>query len=352
MSRQALHDLIRVVPKTELHVHIEGTLEPELMFEIAERNRVRIPYPDVEAVRAAYRFTDLQSFLDIYYQAAAVLRTEQDFDDLLWAYLGRASADGVRHAEIFFDPQIHTARGIAFPVFMGGFRAAIARAERDYGITADLVLCFVRHLGPGSAAETLAEAEPHLEGVVAVGLDSTELGHPPEPYADVYSRARALGLRCTAHAGEEGPASYIRGALDTLKVERIDHGIHCVDDPALVKRLASERIPLTLCPISNVRIKQFERIDQHPLPQMMSAGLVVTINSDDPAYFGGYVADNYRAVADAFDFGVAEVAKLARNSIDASFLTTAEKLALLGEVDQVEENALQASPNEVLPRDR
>lgn len=349
VSLQAIHDLIQVVPKAELHVHIEGTLEPELMFEIAERNRVQIPFSDVDAVRAAYRFTDLQSFLDIYYQGAAVLRSEQDFEDLMSKYLRRAAADGVRHSEIFFDPQTHTERGIAFPVLMSGFRAAIARAEREHGITAELILCFVRHLGPEAAAETLTEAEPHLDGVVAVGVDSTEVGHPPEPYAEVYGRARALGLRSTAHAGEEGPASYIRGALDTLSAERIDHGIHCVDDPELVRRLADERIPLTVCPLSNVRIHQFARMEDHILPQLMDAGLLVTINSDDPAYFGGYVTDNYRAVADAFGFGAPEVVTLARNSIEGSFLPDARKAGLLADVDRVAIGASRAGPDDILP---
>jgi adenosine deaminase len=335
MDAVAVGDLIPALPKAELHVHIEGTLEPEMMFDVAERNRVKIPFRDVEAARAGYRFTDLQSFLDIYYQGAAVLQIEDDFDDLMSAYLRRASADGVRHAEIFFDPQIHTERGIPFAVFMDGFRAAIARAGHEDGITAELILCFLRHLGPDAAAETLTEAESHLEGVVAVGVDSTELGHPPEPYADVYGRARALGLRTVAHAGEEGPAAYIRGALDTLRAERIDHGIRCVDDPDLVKRLRDERIPLTLCPISNVKTQQFERMEDHILPRLIDAGVVVTINSDDPAYFGGYVADNYRAVADAFEFGVADVVMLARNSIEASFLPNARKAELLDEVDRI-----------------
>ena len=342
MSAQAVGDLIPVLPKTELHVHIEGTLEPEMMFEVAERNRVEIPFRDVEAVRAAYRFTDLQSFLDIYYQGAAVLQTEDDFDDLMSAYLRRAAADGVRHAEIFFDPQTHTERGIPFAVFMDGFRAAIARTGHQYGVTAELILCFLRHLGPDAAAETLTEAEPHLEGVVAVGVDSTEIGHPPEPYADVYGRAGALGLRTVAHAGEEGPAAYIRGALDALRAERIDHGIRCVEDPDLVKRLRDERIPLTLCPISNVKIRQFERIEDHVLPQLMDAGVLITVNSDDPAYFGGYVADNYRAVANAFELGVADVVMLARNSIEASFLSNARKAVLLDEVDRVAEGPPRA----------
>jgi adenosine deaminase len=297
----------------------------------------------VEAIRAAYRFTDLQSFLDIYYQGGAVLRTEHDFDDLMSAYLSRASADGVRHAEIFFDPQTHTARGVAFPVFMSGFQAAIARAERELGITADLILCFLRHLGPEAAAETLTDAEPHLGGVVAVGIDSSEIGHPPEPYAEVFGRARALGLRTVAHAGEEGPASYIWGALDALKAERIDHGIHCVEDPDLVRRLADERIPLTLCPVSNLRIQQFDRMEDHVLPQLMKAGLLVTINSDDPAYFGGYVADNYRAVADAFQFGAAQVVDLARNSIEASFLANAKKARLLDELNRIAQDPLNAT---------
>lgn len=338
MSSQAVVGLIPVLPKTELHVHIEGTLEPEMMFEVAERNRVEIPFRDVESLRASYRFADLQSFLDIYYQGAAVLRTEADFEDLMSAYLHRAAADGVRHAEIFFDPQTHTERGVPFAVFMDGFRAAIAQTGQEDGITAALILCFVRHLGAGAAAETLTEAEQHLEGVVAVGLDSTEIGHPPEPFADVYDRARALGLRTVAHAGEEGPASSIRGALDTLRAERIDHGIRGVEDPDVVRRLRDERIPLTLCPVSNVRTQQFERIEDHVLPQLMDAGVLVTINSDDPAYFGAYVADNYRAVADAFEFGVADVVMLARNSIEASFLPGARKAELLDEVDRVAED--------------
>ena len=272
MSAQAVSDLIPVLPKAELHVHIEGTLEPEMLFELAERNRVEIPFHDVDSLRAAYRFTDLQSFLDILYQGAAVLQTEGDFEDLMSAYLHRAAADGVRHAEIFFDPQTHTERGIPFTVFMDGFRAAIARAGHQDGITAALILCFVRHLGPDAAAESLTEAEPHLEGVVAVGLDSTEIGHPPEPFADVYDRARALGLRSVAHAGEEGPAASIRGALDTLRAERIDHGIRCVEDPDVVRRLRDERIPLTLCPISNVKTKQFERMEDHVLPSSSTQG--------------------------------------------------------------------------------
>jgi adenosine deaminase len=308
-----------------------------MMFELAERNRVEIPFRDVEALRAGYRFTDLQLFLDIYYQGAAVLQTEVDFEDLMAAYLRRAVTDGVRHAEIFFDPQTHTERGIPFAVFMDGFRAAIARSGLEDGITAALILCFVRHLGADAAAETLTEAEPHLEGVVAVGLDSTEIGHPPEPFADVFGRARALGLRTVAHAGEEGPAGYIRGALDTLRAERIDHGIRCVEDPDLVRRLRDERIPLTVCPLSNVKIQRFERIEDHVLTQLMDAGVLVSIHSDDPAYFGGYIADNYRTVADAFEFGVAEVVMLARNSIEASFLPNARKAELLHEVDLVAE---------------
>lgn len=320
---------IAELPKAELHVHIEGTLEPEMMFEMAARNGITLPYPDVAAVKAAYRFTNLQSFLDIYYQGSQVLRTTEDFADLMAAYLAKAAADGVVHAEIFFDPQTHTERGIGFEVFMAGFRDAMADARGVHGISSSLILCFLRHLGGEAALATIEEASDHLEGVVAVGLDSSEVGYPPELFVAAYDRARELGLRAVAHGGEEGPPSYISGALDALGAERIDHGIRCLEDPALVDRLRRDRIPLTVCPFSNVALEVVGRLEDHPLPRLLAEGLVVTINSDDPAYFGGYVGDNYRAVVSVFDLDDATVAGLAANSIEASFLDRESKGRLL-----------------------
>lgn len=317
------------LPKAELHVHIEGTLEPEMMFALAGRNGVDLPYPDVGAVKAAYRFTDLQSFLDIYYQAARVLQTRDDFAELMAAYLERAAADGVVHAEVFFDPQTHTERGIGFEVFMAGFRDAIEDARHRHRLSTSLILCFLRHLGGDAALATIEAAADHLEGVVAVGLDSSEVGYPPELYVAAYDRARELGLRAVAHAGEEGPPAYISGALDVLGAERIDHGVRCLDDPELVARLRRERIPLTVCPYSNVALKVVERLEDHPLPRLLQEDLVVTVNSDDPAYFGGYIGDNYRGVIRAFDLDGEVVARLAANSIEASFLDRAGKARLL-----------------------
>jgi len=311
-------DLVSL-PKAELHVHIEGTLEPELMFELGTRNGVELPFPDVQAVRDAYRFTDLQSFLDIYYQGAAVLQTRDDFAALMDAYLRRAAADGVVHAEIFFDPQAHTRRGIGFETFMGGFREAMEDARRDLGITSQLILCFLRHLPPEDAVATIEAAADHLEGVVAVGLDSSEVGYPPELFVEAYERARSLGLRAVAHAGEEGPPEYIWSALDDLGVERIDHGVRCLEDPELVDRLRREQVPLTVCPLSNVALKVVDRLADHPLPEMLDAGLLVTINSDDPAYFGGYVGDNYAWVAEAFGWDSDRMSTLAANSLKATF---------------------------------
>lgn len=311
-------DLVSL-PKAELHVHIEGTLEPELMFELGTRNGLELPFPDVQAVRDAYRFTDLQSFLDIYYQGAAVLQTRDDFAALMDAYLRRAAADGVVHAEIFFDPQAHTRRGIGFETFMGGFREAMEDARRDLGITSQLILCFLRHLPPEDAVATIEAAADHLEGVVAVGLDSNEVGYPPELFVEAYERARSLGLRAVAHAGEEGPPEYIWSALDDLGVERIDHGVRCLEDPELVDRLRREQVPLTVCPLSNVALKVVDRLADHPLPEMLDAGLLVTINSDDPAYFGGYVGDNYAWVAEAFGWDSDRMSTLAANSLKATF---------------------------------
>lgn len=336
-----LEDGIRAIPKAELHLHIEGTLEPDLMFDLASSNGVELPFPDVEAVRAAYRFTDLQSFLDIYYRAAAVLQTRDDFARLMAAYLDRAAAVGVVHAEIFFDPQTHTERGIGFEVFMNGFRDAMADAHRTHGITSNLILCFLRHLSPEDAVATIRAAEDHLEGVVAVGLDSSESGFPPEPFAEAYEIARSLGLRAVAHAGEEGPAAYIEGALDVLGAERIDHGVRCLEDESLVARLRRDRIPLTVCPFSNVALRVVDDLAQHPLPEMIDRGLVVTINSDDPAYFGGYIDDNFLGCADVFGWGMTRVGELAGNSIDASFLDEATKLKHLAAIDEV----LTANPD-------
>jgi adenosine deaminase len=328
-----LTDLAARLPKTELHVHIEGTLEPEMMFRLATKNGVALPFAGVEQVRAAYRFTDLQSFLDIYYQGAAVLRTPDDFYDLMASYLERAAGDGVRHAEIFFDPQSHTIRGIGFEVFMRGFRDAISDARRRLGITADLILCFLRHLSGDEAVATIMEAEPFLDGVIGVGIDSSEKDRPPELFEEAYARARELGLRAVAHAGEEGPPEYVRGALDVLGAERIDHGVRSLEDPHLVDRLRREQVPLTVCPLSNVALQVVSTLADHPIPTMIEAGLLVSINSDDPAYFGGYIGDNYRLTQAALGLEDLAIVELARNSILSSFLDPTRKTALIAELD-------------------
>ena len=330
-----MEEFIRKLPKAELHVHIEGTLEPQMMFDLAERNGYELPFPDVASVAAAYKFRNLQSFLDIYYQGAAVLQTPQDFRELITAYLVRAAADGVRHAEIFFDPQTHTERGVGFETFMDGFRSGIADARTRHGITADLILCFLRHLGGEAALATIREAESFLEGVIAVGLDSSEVGYPPELYAGAYAHARQLGLHAVAHAGEEGPPEYVSGALDVLGAERIDHGVRSLEDPALVDRLRREQIPLTVCPLSNVALRVVDRVADHPIPQMMEADLMVSVNSDDPAYFGGYVGENYCALADDLGFGEQRLAMLAANSIESSFLGDDRKKELIAEIGSV-----------------
>lgn len=314
-----LDAFVASLPKAELHLHIEGTLEPELMFRLAARNQVDLPYPDVAALRDAYQFTDLQSFLDIYYQSAAVLRTEDDFAELMAAYLEKAIAQGVVRAEIFFDPQTHTARGIPFAVFMEGFDRARSRYAGQ--ISADLIMCFLRHLPEASALATLEAAGPHLDNIVGVGLDSSEVGHPPQEFARVFAEARAAGLRTVAHAGEEGPPEYIWGALDVLGVERVDHGVRCLEDGQLVARLATEQTPLTVCPMSNVRLKVVETMAQHPLRQMLEADLNVSINSDDPAFFGGYIGDNYREAALALQLTEEELAAIAQRSLAQSFNT-------------------------------
>ena len=325
-----MEEFVRGLPKTELHVHIEGTLEPEMMFELAGRNGAALPYGSVEEVRAAYEFDDLQSFLDIYYEAAAVLQTEDDFSGLMSAYLERAAADGVRHAEVFFDPQTHTERGIDAGTVIEGFaRAQEAAAPR---ITSTLILCFLRHLSAESAVEVFEQSRPHLQFIQGVGLDSGEAGNPPELFAEPYRRAVEAGLRPVAHAGEEGPAEYVRAALDILGAERIDHGVRAWDDPSLVERLAAERIPLTMCPLSNQKLQVFPDLRDHNLKKFMDAGVLVTVNSDDPAYFGGYVADNYLAAAEALGLARADLVQLARNSVEASFLPDARKAALQEEI--------------------
>ncbi|MDJ0936505.1 MAG: adenosine deaminase [Kiloniellales bacterium] len=328
-------DFIQSLPKAELHLHIEGTLEPELMLALAARNGIRLPYDSVEALRAAYDFGNLQDFLDLYYQGMSVLQAEQDFYDLTWAYLERAGAENVRHAEIFFDPQGHTERGVAFTTVIDGIHRALTDAEVKLGLTSRLILCFLRHLDEDSALATLAQALPYKDRIVGVGLDSSELGHPPEKFERAFARSREEGFRAVAHAGEEGPADYVRGALDALKVERIDHGVRCLEDPALVERLAAGRVPLTVCPLSNLRLCVVDDMAAHPLRRMMELGLFVTVNSDDPAYFGGYVNENYAAVQDALGLSRADLAALARNSIEASFLEPEAKRALVAEIDSV-----------------
>jgi adenosine deaminase len=326
--------LIDGLPKAELHLHIEGSLEPELMFALAKRNRVALPYPTVASLKAAYDFSDLQSFLNIYYAGASVLATERDFFDMTWAYLERAQTDSVRHVEIFFDPQTHTARGVPFRIAIEGIHAALSEGARKLGISAFLIMCFLRHLSEEDAFATVEEALPYRDRIVGVGLDSSERGHPPSKFARVFARCRELGWRAVAHAGEEGPPAYITEALDLLRAERIDHGVRCLEDPAVVARLAAEQIPLTVCPLSNVKLRVFPSLEQHNLRQLMAAGLRVTVNSDDPAYFGGYVNENYRAVQRALGLSREDLRRLARNSFLASFLPEAEKQRHCRSVDE------------------
>ncbi|MET9781794.1 adenosine deaminase [Nocardiopsis alba] len=321
------------IPKAELHLHIEGTLEPELAFQLAHRNNITLPYPDVQTLRDAYSFTDLQSFLDLYYRLMDVLRTEADFHDLATAYLTRAAAQGVRHAEIFFDPQAHTQRGIPLETVINGLTSALDTSLQDHGISTHLILCFLRDQSAQEAMNTLDAARPHLHHITAVGLDSAEVGNPPEKFTEVFQAAADLGLRRVAHAGEEGPATYIWNALNHLGAERIDHGIRCMDDPELITHLATTRTPLTVCPFSNVRLRAVPTLDQHPLPAMMDAGLLVTVNSDDPAYFGGYVHDNYLGLQHHLGLTDEQLRTLARNSFTASFLTPERRDALIAQVD-------------------
>jgi adenosine deaminase len=333
MMNNALRDIVRAMPKAELHIHIEGSLEPELIFALARRNGVALRYASVDELRRAYAFTDLQSFLDIYYAGASVLLKEQDFYDMTWAYLQRARADNVRHAEIFFDPQTHTERGVPFATVIDGMQRALRDARAQWGFSAALILCFLRHLSEEEAFETLDQALPHRDRFIGVGLDSSERGHPPEKFARVFARCKELGLHRVAHAGEEGPPEYIASALDVLQVERIDHGVRCLEDAGLTQRLARQRIPLTVCPLSNIKLRVFNRLQDHNLANLLDAGIAATVNSDDPAYFGGYVNDNLVAAFEALPLTLSPARQLAHNSFAASFLDAQEKERYLREVD-------------------
>ncbi len=326
-------DFFEAIPKAELHIHIEGSLEPEMMFEIAGRNGVPLRYASVEDVRKAYDFTDLQSFLNLYYEGMKVLLYERDFYELTWAYLEKAVSQGVRHAEIFFDPQAHTDRGVAFETAITGIHRALLDGEQRLGVSSHLILCFLRHLSAEQAMQTLHEVLPYKEWIVGVGLDSSEVGHPPEDFKAVFEEAGRHGFLRVAHAGEEGPPEYIWQALDDLGAVRIDHGVRCMEDPKLVERLRDEQVPLTVCPLSNVRLRGFPSIEEHPLKRMLEVGLCVTVNSDDPAYFGGYVADNFLAVRDGLGLTRADCRKVAENSFKASFLRERDKQRMLAELD-------------------
>ncbi len=329
-----LADLISRIPKAELHLHIEGTLEPEMMMQLAQRNGIKLPYAGVDDIRHAYDFTDLQSFLDIYYAGAQVLITEQDFYDLTWAYLERAARDNVRHVEIFFDPQTHTDRDVSFATVVDGISGALQDGEARLGITYKLIMCFLRHLSESAAMQTLESSLSYKDRIHAVGLDSSEVGHPPSKFVQVFDRAREEGYLTVAHAGEEGPPDYIWQALDLLKAERIDHGVRCLEDPALVKRLVDEQIPLTVCPLSNLKLRVFDTLEDHNLKQLIDAGICATVNSDDPAYFGGYIGENFLAVQRALDLSADDIHKLARNSFAASFLCDEDQRRYIGELDQ------------------
>jgi adenosine deaminase len=334
IAPQRLPALLQAMPKAELHMHIEGSLEPEMIFELAQRNGVPLPYASVQALRQAYAFTDLQSFLDLYYAGASVLLHEQDFYDMAWAYFRRAQADGVVRAELFFDPQTHTARGVPLQAVIEGLARACVDAQAQLGISADLILCFLRHLSEEEAMATLEAALPWRERFIGVGLDSSEVGHPPEKFERVFARARALGLHVVAHAGEEGPPAYIWGALDVLQVERIDHGVQAIHDAALMRRLVQTRVPLTVCPLSNLKLCVFNDLAEHNLGRMLDAGVCVTLNSDDPAYFGGYLLDNYLQTFAALHLDARHAYRLAANSIEASFAPEADKHRWMHELKQ------------------
>jgi len=328
-----MNSFVNNLPKAELHLHIEGTFEPELMFELAERNGITLPYPSVEALHQAYDFNNLQDFLDIYYQGMNVLRTEQDFHDLTMAYLQRVAAQSVRHVEIFFDPQGHVERGIAFDTALDGIYSALLRGEKELGISFGIIMCFLRHLDEASAFETLQMALPHKDKIIGVGLDSSERGNPPSKFEKVFAKARAEGFHAVAHAGEEGPPEYIVEALDLLKVERIDHGNSCLQDATLVQRLADLQMPLTVCPLSNTRLCVVDDMSNHPLPAMLAANLCVTINSDDPAYFGGYLNENYAAISPLLNNDKKRLAQLAKNSFHSAFLPSSRREKFIAEID-------------------
>ncbi|APX63213.1 adenosine deaminase [Acinetobacter schindleri] len=318
-------ELIQAMPKAELHVHIEGTFEPELMFAIAQRNEIAIPYQSVEEVRQAYNFHNLQSFLDIYYAGANVLIYEQDFYDLAWAYFEKCAEDNVVHTEMFFDPQTHTDRGIAFETVLNGLQRACDDAAEKLGITSHLIICFLRHLSEAAAFETLEQALPYKDQIIGVGLDSSEIGHPPSKFERVFAKAREAGFLIVAHAGEEGPAEYVWEALDLLKVNRIDHGVRSEEDPVLMQRLIAEKMPLTVCPLSNLKLCVVDDMQQHNIRRLLQQGVHVTVNSDDPSYFGGYMNDNFIAIAEALDLSNDELKQLAINSFEASFISEADK---------------------------
>lgn len=328
-----MEEFIHRIPKAELHLHIEGSLEPELMFRLAERNKIKLSFQSIDDLRQAYQFTNLQSFLDIYYVGAQVLVQQQDFYDLTWAYLSKAYEQNVRHTEIFFDPQTHTDRGIAFETAISGIHQALVDAKKQLNISSKLILCFLRHLSPESAMQILGQALPYKEWIVAVGLDSSEIGNPPEKFRAVFDKARAEGFLTVAHAGEEGPPEYIWQALDMLKVKRIDHGIRCIEDDKLVERLVKEQIPLTVCPLSNIKLRVFDKIQDHTIKQLLDKGVCVTVNADDPAYFGGYVEENLLAIANALSLNVKDIYQMEKNAFEATFLTSAEKKILLDELE-------------------
>ena len=325
-------ELIRALPKAELHVHIEGTFEPELMFAIAQRNQIEIPYKSVEEVKQAYNFHNLQSFLDIYYAGANVLVHEQDFYDLAWAYFEKCHADRVVHTEMFFDPQTHTDRGIAFARVINGLQRACDDAKEKFGISSQLIMCFLRHLSEEAAFETLAQAMSFKDQIIAVGLDSSEVGHPPSKFERVFAKAREAGFLVVAHAGEEGPAEYVWEALDLLKVNRIDHGVRSEEDPVLMQRLIAEKMPLTVCPLSNLKLCVVDDMAQHNIRRLLQQGVQVTVNSDDPSYFGGYMNDNFVAITEALSLSNDELKKLAQNSFEASFISDAEKQKWIAEI--------------------
>ncbi|MDO6684877.1 MULTISPECIES: adenosine deaminase [unclassified Agarivorans] len=329
-------EFIKKIPKVELHLHIEGSLEPELMFKLAARNKIELPYASVEALKEAYQFNNLQEFLDLYYQGAEVLQTEQDFYDLAWAYFEICHRDNVLHTEVFFDPQTHTERGIAMATVINGLTRAKQQAEKQYGISCEYILCFLRHLSEASAIQTLEAAKPFLAQIIGVGLDSSEQGHPPEKFQRVFSMAKQLGLRRVAHAGEEGPASNVASAWELLDVSRIDHGVRCLEDAALVKQLARVQMPLTVCPFSNVKLNVVEHLSDHPLPSMIAKGLAVTINSDDPAYFGGYLLDNLQACSETFNWDRVQIAALSYAAVTASYASEVRK----SELSQLIDNCL------------